>query len=99
MIKDSEIVSRIKEIFEEAQEGTALGEYPKEALPLGTYARTKRQDRLGIIADAYYDDVDQDNQKIIVYTIILLPDPFILPSSPAYETRSQVYISNEYEYT
>lgn len=69
--------------------------YPKEALKLGTFVRSTRLDRLGIITDAFYGDHDAQNQKIIVYTILLLPDHQLrhINSLP-----DQYYITNEYEY-
>ena len=42
--------------------------YPKEALPTGTLVRSIKKNRLGMVADAFYDE------KIIVYTILLIPD-------------------------
>ena len=48
------------------------------------------------MVDAFYGDVDQVGEKIIVYTVLLLPQ-----TSP-YTTKSlkndQYYLINEYEY-
>jgi len=34
--------------------GYSIEELPKEAMKLGTFCRTKRFDRLGVIVDAFY---------------------------------------------
>lgn len=70
--------------------------YPKEGLPIGTFVRPNRLNRLGIIVDAFYGDLDQDNQKIIIYTILTMPNNTIVPL--ANDKNSQCYLSNEYEY-
>ena len=100
MAKDKEIVNKIRKIFEDEiqSENDENLEYPKEALPLGTFVRSAGHERLGIISDAFYKGVDLDNKKIIVYTILFLPDSFAAPSSPDYIQKSQLYIANEYEY-
>ena len=70
--------------------------YPEEGLPIGTFVRPNRLNRLGIIVDAFYGDLDQDNQKIIIYTILTMPNNTIVPL--ANDKNSQCYLSNEYEY-
>jgi hypothetical protein len=70
--------------------------YPKEAVPLGTLARSLTEKRLGIVTDAYYGDLDKDNKKIIIYTIMLFPDN----RNTMYKTHSSdsILVINEYEY-
>jgi hypothetical protein len=73
-----------------------LEDYPEEAVEVGTYVRSTRFDRLGIVTDAFYGDRDQDGQKIIVYSILMFPKKntaFSLKSSD-----EQYHLSNEYEY-
>jgi hypothetical protein len=72
-------------------------EYPLEALEIGTLVRSIKKDRLGMIADAYYGGRDEDNRKIIVYTILLIPDK----TKFSYQreiSEDRVYLINEYEY-
>lgn len=73
-------------------------EYPKEALPLGTFVRAPHHKRLGVITDAFYSGSDLDDKQIVVYTILFFPEPFVAPLSPDYARRSQPYVANEYEY-
>jgi hypothetical protein len=93
--KDGDLIEKLKAAFDTLGpiKDTA---YPKEAMPLGTYVRATRHDKLGVITDAFYGELDLDNNKIIVYTILLFPD-----SNPYFKTSSsseQYYVSNEYEY-
>ena len=97
MSNDTKIVNKIRKIFEDDSEEVIEEEYPQEALPLGTYVRAQKHTRLGIISDAFYSGEDLDNKRIIVYTILFLPEPFIAPSAPDYRNRSQLYVANEYE--
>lgn len=94
--KDSDLVQKLKEALESVMPAGSLAEYPKEALPLGTYVRSIKHNKLGVVTDAYYGDVDKDNQKIIIYTILMFPDADSFSSS--YKSREQYYVSNEYEY-
>jgi hypothetical protein len=76
---------------------TALnGLYPSSAMPLGTYVRSQRLDKLGIIMDAFYADEDLDKTKIIIYTILILPER--LGIGWADQRQPQYYVTNEYEY-
>ena len=68
-------------------------DYPKEALPIGTYIRSTRLDKLGIIISAFYGDRDKDGKRIVIYTVLLYPDNSLVG---AY--TDQFYVSNEYEY-
>ena len=94
-ISDDDILERIKEAFDAIAPIGPPGEYPDEALPTGTYVKTKRQNALGIITDAFYGDLDADNQKIIIYTVLLLPN-----GHKDYKSSevSRYYLTNEYEY-
>ncbi len=93
---EEELLSEIKDAFDNVLEGGPIPAYPNEALPLGTWVRSNKVDRLGVITDAFYGDLDKDNQKIIIYTIIFFPKTRDITSS--YTNNSQCYISNEYEY-
>ncbi len=68
-------------------------DYPKEALPVGTYIRSTRLDKLGIIISAFYGDRDKDGKKIVVYTVLLYPENSLVGTY-----TDQFYVSNEYEY-
>ena len=70
--------------------------YPKGAVPLGTYVRANRHNRLGIITDGFYEGADADGQKIVMYTVLLLPEhnSFKLTSNKP----ERYYLSNEFEY-
>ncbi len=70
--------------------------YPIEAMPVGTLARSTRLDRLGLITDAFYGDVDANDKKIIVYTMLLFPNTSLKTKSN--NSDIQYYVSNEYEY-
>tara|TARA_R110000822_G_scaffold92034_3_gene211960 strand:+ start:5358 stop:5729 length:372 start_codon:yes stop_codon:yes gene_type:complete len=74
-----------------------MGEiYPKEAMKPGTYVRVNRLSRLGLIDDAFYGALDEDENRIIIYTIVLLPvnarDRYNTPEEMSYA------LTNEYEY-
>ncbi len=89
-----EILQKLKEAFDVIlPQGS---DYPSEAMKLGTLVRSIRHDRLGIITDSFYGDVDSMGTKIIVYTVLLLPPPpgLVIPSSK----KDQLYLTNEYEY-
>jgi|TARA_R110000803_G_scaffold87728_1_gene154638 hypothetical protein len=70
--------------------------YPKEAVPLGTYVRANRHNKLGIITDGFYDGSDADGQQIIMYRVLLLPNPSSF--GPVSNNSERYYLSNEYEY-
>jgi hypothetical protein len=95
---DSILVKKIKDAFKGLEEEIYSDEYPKEAMPKGTYVRAKRLDRLGIITDAFYGDKDADKNKIIVYTVLVLPKKeYYIPDFDD-NRRKNYYITNEYEY-
>ncbi len=95
-MKNDDLVDKIREMFESVLPPSSEAEYPKEAMALGTIVRSTRLNKLGFITDAFYSDVDEDNQKIIVYTLFLIPG--IDPLTNTYKANDQYYISNEYEY-
>ena len=64
--KDEDLVNKLKEAFDSVFENSPLGSYPKEAVKIGTLVRSHRLDRLGIVTDAFYGELDEDNQKIII---------------------------------
>ncbi len=96
-LKD-DLVNKIKEAFNSVlmPDVPSNEDYPEEALPQGTYVRAIRFDRLGVVTDAFYGDVDTTGQKILIYSILLFPkkDMFGLKSAGS----EQYYLSNEYEY-
>ena len=94
--KEDDLIERLKEVFNSVIPTAAGGEYPKEAVPRGTYARSVRFDQLGVITDAFYGELDADKQKIIIYTILLFPFTGSL-SRPAAKP-GKYFITNEYEY-
>jgi hypothetical protein len=94
--KDMNLLQRLKEAFEAVPSDDASEKYPENALPIGTYARSKRLNRLGVITDAFYGGLDEDNKKIIVYTILIFPTLDPLTRMP--KENGQYYVTNEYEY-
>ena len=94
--KNEDLIQRLKEVFESVMPPISSGDYPEEALPLGTYVKSIRHNKLGIITDAFYGELDADKQKIILYTILLFPA--IDPLTRAPKRNDQYYITNEYEY-
>ena len=48
---DDDLVERLKEVFNSVMPAAETGEYPKEAVPRGTYARSVRFDQLGVVTD------------------------------------------------
>jgi len=93
-----DLVKKIKDAFKSLEEEIYSDEYPKEAMPKGTYVRAKRLDRLGIITDAFYGDTDANKNKIIVYTVLILPSKKHYIPDLDENRRRNYYITNEYEY-
>jgi len=86
-----EILEKIADAFDTI---TSDGKYPKEAVRPGTIVRANRLDTLGVVTDAFYGELDADDQRIIIYTVLLFPK-----RNPLNHRREeQYYISNEYEY-
>ena len=93
MSDSKEILERIADAFETVNSASD-DKYPKEAVKVGTIVRANRLDSLGVVTDAFYGELDKDNQKIIIYTVLLFPK-----RNPLNQRREeQYYISNEYEY-
>tara|TARA_R100000808_G_C2149565_1_gene157995 strand:- start:2791 stop:3156 length:366 start_codon:yes stop_codon:yes gene_type:complete len=97
---NEELIGRLKDVLEDALSGELPNSkgIPDEAMPLGTVSRAVNHGRLGVIVDAFYGDLDKDNQKIIVYTILLLPETSSLISKNSKLSSDQYYLTNEYEY-
>jgi hypothetical protein len=71
--KDDELIKKIKDAFDMVLPDSDMSDYPKEAMPIGSYVRSERLNRLGFITDAFYGELDKDNKKIIIYTILIVP--------------------------
>ena len=95
---DNLVVEKLKEAFETVLSDDISLEMPKEALKKGTIVKSLTHNRTGVVADAFYGDLDQDNQKIIIYTILLLPDNGFGSSSYGKLAPDKIYFTNEYEY-
>ena len=93
---DDSLAHTLKEMFESVLGSPPQENYPSEALPVGTFARSVKYDRLGVITDAYYGDLDKNGQKIIIYTLFLFPPISLLKKS--HKNSEQYYMCNEYEY-
>jgi hypothetical protein len=96
--QENDLMRRLQEAFSKVLPQSPEEQYPAEALPKGTYVRPTRINRLGVITDAFYGELDEDNQKIIIYTILLLPQNQGGPLSYIQEHKDQYYLTNEYEY-
>ena len=92
--KDNSIVSPDPQGI--VTKSSEFDDYPKEALPLGTYVRSLIYDKFGMIVDAFYDEEDEVGTKIIVYTILLSPE--VNAYNRFIEDSEPYYLSNEYEY-
>jgi hypothetical protein len=90
---DEDVIEKLKSVFDSVL-SSGSDDYPLEAMKPGTYVRANRLDCLGVILDAFYGDIDLDNKKIIIYTILLFTDKF----KERYQENKDYYISNEYEY-
>jgi hypothetical protein len=96
-IKD-DLVDKIKDAFNSVliPDLPNNDDYPEDAVPQGTYVRSIRFDKLGVVTDAFYGDVDTTGKKIIMYSVLLFPKKDMLGMKT---TKSeQYYLSNEYEY-
>lgn len=95
--EENDILQRLKTIFDSIVPAAgSLDDYPKEALPIGTYVRPTSHNKLGVITDAFYGDVDANNTKIIVYTILIFPQ--IDPITRMPKDSQRYYVTNVYEY-
>jgi|7_EtaG_2_1085326.scaffolds.fasta_scaffold129429_2 hypothetical protein len=91
-----DLIQRLGNLFESIVPSTEMEDYPKEALPLGTWVRSKTHNKLGVVTDAFYGDLDKNGTKIIIYSLFLLPAKSFIPDYR--ESPEQFYMSNEYEY-
>ncbi len=99
MPEDKDFINKLKDLLGSANKDLLSSEYPKEALPKGTFVRPERFNRLGVVIDAFYGELDADNKKIIVYTVLLFPGASQrTPYSTSPKGREQYYLTNEYEY-
>ena len=93
---NNELLARLKEVFESLLPNDGYGKYPEEAMKMGTLVRSIKHDRLGVIIDAFYGDVDTTGKKIIIYTLLLTPQTKMTGKSAL--MKEQYYLTNEYEY-
>lgn len=94
--KDENLLNKIKEAFDSVMPEIGSIKLPEESLPLGTFVRATKYDKLGLVTDAFYGDVDSNGKKIIIYTVLLFPGRSTFGS--ATNKSEQFYVSNEYEY-
>lgn len=95
---DNFFAEKLKEAFETVLSTDFSDEMPKEALKNGTIVKSLRHNRTGLIIDSFYGDLDEDNQKIIIYTILLLPNNGFGTNSYGKLDPDKHYFTNEYEY-
>ena len=93
--EDSELLEKIRDAFSPPD---VTDKYPKEAMKVGTIARSTRLNRLGVITDAFYDGEDKDGKKIISYNLLLFPKPKVFSSEPNDFENQRYYVTTEYEY-
>ena len=69
--------------------------YPKEAVPLGTFVRSVRYNKVGIVIDAYYEYtyMNEEEQKIVMYTLLLPPSGYVA----TYDDQFLVIQESEYD--
>jgi len=95
--ENKEFIQKLRENLNPSDPQIEMGEvYPKEAMKPGTYVRVNRLSRLGLIDDAFYGGLDEDENRIIIYTIVLLP----VNAKDRYNTLEEMSyaLTNEYEY-
>ena len=90
------MLEKLKDLLESAIPSGSEAEYPKEAMKKGTFVRSDRLNKLGIVTDAFYGDLDKDNQKIIIYTVLWCPSTGF--NTKISSKKDLFYVSNEYEY-
>ena len=68
--------------------------YPAAAVPLGTFVRSIRYNKVGIVIDAYYEYtyMNEEEQKVVIYTLLLPPSGFVV------DPNDQFIITQESEY-
>ncbi len=89
------LIEKLKDTFDSVYLQLVDRLSQKKLYHLGTFVRSKRLDRLGIMADAFYGELDKDNKKIIIYTILLFPKKNMLKPN---QKKDIIYLTNEYEY-
>ena len=52
--RPEDLLQKLKEAFEVILPAPSSEVYPEEAVPLGTYVRSIRYKKLGVITDAFY---------------------------------------------
>ena len=87
-------LEKLKDVIDEVLP-TPQGDYPAEAMPLGTYVRIIKHHCLGVIVDAFYGDVDTVGTKIIIYSVLSIPNN---DTFSRLKLSNHHYLSNEYEY-
>ena len=94
--KNEDLIQKIKNLFDSVVPSEISLGYPENAVPKGTFVRCLHNNRLGVVVDGFYGDVDQVGEKIIIYTVLLLPET----SSFAVNSlkNDNYYLINEYEY-
>jgi len=92
---EEEILEKFDKVLDTILPDSSSSDYPKCALPLGTFIRSKRLNRLGVVLDAFHSGTDEDSKPIIVYTTLLFPNRNTINSI---DSNDKFYMSNEYEY-
>jgi len=84
----------VKEIVSALKESDTLDDYPKRAVPLGTFARSSRFNKLGVIIDAFLQPAsyNEDKENTIIYTLLLFPTGY------AVTPQENCFVINESEY-
>ena len=95
-MSSEDLIEKLKDVFDSVLPQTSVMNYPKEAMKIGTYVRSSRLNKLAIITDAFYGELDEDNNKIIIYTLLVLPEKSKLGKN--YDNPGKYYLVNEYEY-
>ena len=91
----NDIVETLRQMADSLAAGPDPG-YPSEGLPVGSWVRSERINRLGFVTDAFYSGKDLGGQNIIIYSLLLLPK--ISGYSSSLSNNDQYYLTNEYEY-
>tara|TARA_R110000851_G_scaffold121781_4_gene250756 strand:+ start:1535 stop:1909 length:375 start_codon:yes stop_codon:yes gene_type:complete len=94
--ESGEVAQRTNDALDVVIPDANMSDYPKEAMPIGSYVRSGRLNRLGFITDAFYGELDKDNKNIIIYTILIGPKTDYM--SKMLEQDERWYLTNEYEY-
>ena len=99
MYDDNDLLEKIKDAFGSFLDKDMTLSHPKDALALGTFvSKATKQGSLGVITDSFYGEMDEDNRKIIIYTILWLSWSRVSSYDSRTLTPKKYYVSNEYEY-